>query len=99
MVCLASVSRAAIVRRMPSSGTSTKSRSAYIFITVSAEAPVGIAAEASAQRTVVHERTVVRHTDNRPGYRRHAVRTRQVCRNVYRNHHRQRVCRTVRTRR
>jgi hypothetical protein len=24
------------------------------------------------------------------------VRTRQVCRNVYRNHHRQRVCRTVR---
>lgn len=58
-------------------------------------APVGIAAEASAQRTVVHERTVVRHTDNRPGYR-HRVRTRQVCRNVYRNHHRQRVCRTVR---
>ncbi|RYY05230.1 MAG: hypothetical protein EON55_27850 [Alphaproteobacteria bacterium] len=53
-------------------------------------APVGIAAEASAQRTVV------RHNDNRPGYRRHAVRTRQVCRNVYRNHHRQRVCRTVR---
>ena len=59
-------------------------------------APVGIAAEASAQRTVVHERTVVRHNANRPGYRRHAVRTRQVCRNVYRNHHRQRVCRTVR---
>ncbi|MGA1797517.1 hypothetical protein VH567_01900 [Sphingomonas sp. 4RDLI-65] len=62
-------------------------------------APVGIAAEASAQRTVVHERTVVRHNDNRPGYRRHAVRTRQVCRNVYRNHHRQRVCRTVRVNR
>ena len=59
-------------------------------------APVGIAAEASAQRTVVHERTVVRHTDRRPGYGRHAVRTRQVCRNVVRNHHRQRVCRTVR---
>ncbi len=59
-------------------------------------APVGIAAEASAQRTVVHERTVVRHDDRRPGYRRHTVRTRQVCRNVYRNHHRQRVCRTVR---
>ena len=67
-------------------------------------APVGIAAEASAQRTVVHERTVVRHNDRRPGYRRPAyrrpvVRTRQVCRNVYRNHHRQRVCRTVRVRR
>lgn len=59
-------------------------------------APVGIAAEASAQRTVVHERTVVRHTDRRPGYRRHVVRTRQVCRNVWRNHHRQRICRTVR---
>ena len=62
-------------------------------------APVGIAAEASAQRTVVHERTVVRHNDRRPGYGRHAVRTRQVCRSVYRNHHRQRVCRTVRVNR
>ncbi|MEG8025009.1 hypothetical protein QP162_12350 [Sphingomonas aurantiaca] len=62
-------------------------------------APVGIAAEASAQRTVVHERTVVRHSDRRPGYGRHAVRTRQVCRNVVRNHHRQRVCRTVRVNR
>ena len=59
-------------------------------------APVGIAAEASAQRTVVHERTVVRHNGNRPHVR-HRVRTRQVCRNVYRNHHRQRVCRTVRS--
>jgi hypothetical protein len=62
-------------------------------------APVGIAAEASAQRTVVHERTVGRHSDRRPGYGRHAVRTRQVCRNVVRNHHRQRVCRTVRVNR
>jgi hypothetical protein len=65
-------------------------------------APVGIAAEASAQRTVVHERTVVRHdvrqNDRRPGYG-HRARTRQVCRNVYRNHHRQRVCRTVRVNR
>lgn len=59
---------------------------------------VGFAAEASAQRTVVHERTVVRHNDNRPGVR-HRTRTRQVCRNVVRNHHRQRVCRTVRVNR
>lgn len=61
-------------------------------------APVGFAAEASAQRTVVHERTVVRHNDNRSGVR-HRTRTRQVCRNVVRNHHRQRVCRTVRVNR
>ena len=58
-------------------------------------APAGIVAEASAQRTVIQERTVVRHTDRRPGYRRN-VRTKRVCRNVYRNNHRQRVCRTVR---
>ncbi len=58
-------------------------------------APVGFVADASAQRTVVHERTVVRHNDRRPGYR-HRVRTRQVCRTIYRHGHRQRVCRTVR---
>lgn len=57
-------------------------------------APVGFVAEASAQRTVVHERTVVRHNGG-PGYR-HRVRTRRVCRTVYRHHQRQRVCRTVR---
>ncbi len=60
-------------------------------------APVGIAAEASAQRTVVHERTVVRH--NGGGYGRHRVTTRRVCNNVWRHGHRQRVCRTVRIRR
>lgn len=59
-------------------------------------APVGIAAEASAQRTVVHERTVVRHNG---GYARHRVTTRRVCR-VERHHgRRDRVCRTVRIRR
>jgi uncharacterized protein YcfJ len=58
-------------------------------------APAAMMAQASAQRTVVHERTVVRHNDSRPGIR-HRTRTRQVCRNVVRNHHRQRVCRTVR---
>jgi hypothetical protein len=63
---------------------------------LTALAPVGIAAEASAQRTVVTERTVVRHSDNRPGSGHHRVRTRQVCKNVWRHGHRQRVCRTVR---
>jgi hypothetical protein len=67
------------------------------LVALTALAPVGIAAEASAQHTVVRERTVVRHNDNRPGYGNHRVRTRQVCKNVWRNHHRQRVCRTVRT--
>ena len=65
------------------------------LVAITGLAPVGFVSEASAQRTVVHERTVVRHNDGRPGYR-HRARTRQVCRNVYRNHHRQRVCRTVR---
>ncbi len=68
---------------------------AAALVALTGLAPAGIAAEASAQRTVVHERTVVRHTDRRPGYR-HNVRTKRVCRNVYRNNHRQRVCRTVR---
>ena len=59
-------------------------------------ASVGVATEASAQRTVVHERTVVRHNG---GYNRHRVTTRRVCKNVWRHGHRQRVCRTVRVRR
>lgn len=48
---------------------------------------VPVAAE--AQRTVVHERTVVRHD------RGHHV-VRRVCTNTWRHHHRVRTCRTVR---
>jgi hypothetical protein len=56
--------------------------------------PIAIATPAAAQRTVVHERTVVRH-DRGPGYRRDAQ-TRRVCTVERRHGHRQRVCRTVR---
>lgn len=57
-------------------------------------APASIAAPAAAQRTVVHERTVVRH-----GPAHHdRWRTRKVCTNQWRHHHRVRVCRTVRQR-
>ena len=54
-------------------------------------APAAITAPASAQRTVVHERTVVRHEG--PSRR---WRTRQVCHNERRHGHRVRICRTVR---
>ena len=54
----------------------------------------GLVAPAAAQRTVVTERTVVRHDG--PDYRHHA-RTRQVCRWERRHHQRVRVCRTVRS--
>lgn len=62
---------------------------------VGAAAPVALAVPAAAQRTVVHERTVVRHG---PGYRpaRHRVVTRRVCTNRFHNGRRHRVCRTVR---
>lgn len=53
----------------------------------------GVAAPAAAQRTVVTERTVVRHDG--PDYR-HRARTRQVCHWEWRHHRRVRVCRTVR---
>ena len=52
----------------------------------------GLVAPAAAQRTVVHERTVVR---NGPVHRWHK---RKVCRVEYRHHRRVRVCRTVRYR-
>ncbi|WP_267396026.1 hypothetical protein [Sphingomonas sp. GC_Shp_1] len=56
-------------------------------------APIAIApAAAQEHRTVVHERTVVRH-DERRGYN-HRART--VCDWKWRNHHRVKVCRTVR---
>lgn len=58
-------------------------------------APVAIATPAAAQhRTVVHERTVVRH-DNR-GYHHRRTYTRRVCRREWHHGHRERVCRTVR---
>jgi hypothetical protein len=50
----------------------------------------GMVAPAAAQRTVVHERTVVRG----PGP--HRLHSRRVCRTTYRHHHRVRTCRTVR---
>lgn len=56
-------------------------------------APIAPAAAQHHVRTVVHERTVVRH--DRPRYRHRAHRPRQVCTWKYRNHHRVRVCRTV----
>ena len=52
----------------------------------------GLVAPAAAQRTVVTERTVVRHG---PAIRH---RTRKVCHVQWRHHHRVRVCRTVRYR-
>ncbi|MBM6578425.1 MAG: hypothetical protein EOP67_70310 [Sphingomonas sp.] len=67
-----------------------------------AAAPVAATAPLSAaawepQRTIVHERTVVRRG---PGYGRHGyrdrVRTRRVCTNRWRHGERVRVCRTVR---
>lgn len=55
-------------------------------------APMAIATPAAAQeRTIIRERTVVRHEG--PRYRH---RTRTVCRTVYRHHHRERICRQVR---
>jgi Ni/Co efflux regulator RcnB len=64
---------------------------------VSAPAPLAAAAAWEPQRTVVHERTVVRRG---PGYGRHGyrnrVRTRRVCTNRWRHGERVRVCRTVR---
>ena len=54
----------------------------------------GVAAPVAAQRTVVTERTVVRHDG--PDYRHHA-RTRQVCHWERRHHQRVRICRTVRS--
>lgn len=59
-------------------------------------APVAIATPAAAQRTVVTERTVIRHEENRRWHGRDRWRT--VCRTVYRHGHRDRVCRQVRFR-
>lgn len=52
-------------------------------------------AMAAPVRTVTTTHTIVRHVDN--GHRR-SPRTRQVCTYQTRNHHRVRVCRTVRAR-
>ncbi len=60
------------------------------LVAITGIAPVMVA-PAAAQRTVVTERTVVRHDG--PRYRN---RVRTVCTWKYRNHHRVRVCRTVR---
>lgn len=59
-------------------------------------APAALTTAASAQRTVVTERTVV-HTV-RHDNRRNRWHTRRVCRNQWRHHHRVRICRTVRYR-
>ena len=75
------------------------------MIALTGLAPASITAQASAQRVVVHERTVVRG----PGAGAHArplpprahrvrYRNRRVCSYRYRHHHRVRVCRTVRYR-
>lgn len=58
--------------------------------------PIALAAPAAAQRTVVHERTVVRHAGPRYRPARHRVVTRRVCSNRYYHGRRHRVCRTVR---
>ena len=52
----------------------------------------GLATPAAAQRTVVHERTVVR------GPVRHRWHTRRVCRTYWHHHRRVRTCRNVRYR-
>ncbi|WP_156361879.1 hypothetical protein [Sphingomonas sp. Leaf343] len=69
---------------------------------VAAPAPLAAVAAWEPQRTVVHERTVVRRGPGygrpgygRPGYR-NRVRTRRVCTNRWRHGERVRVCRTVR---
>ncbi|KQU62293.1 hypothetical protein ASG67_04130 [Sphingomonas sp. Leaf339] len=56
-------------------------------------------APAAAQRTVVHDRTVVRHDGGRHYRGRDRVRTRRVCTNRWRDGRRVQVCRTVRVRR
>lgn len=66
------------------------------LVAITGFAPTALVGEASAQRTVVHSRTVVHH--GRPAYR-HRTYTRRVCNNVWRHGHRTRVCRTVRYRR
>ena len=58
-------------------------------------APAALTAPASAQRTVVTERTVVHTVRHDTGRRWH---TRKVCRNQWRHGNRVRVCRTVRYR-
>jgi len=55
-------------------------------------APIAPAA-AQHTRTVVTERTVVRHDG--PRYRHRAHRPRQVCTWKYRHHNRVRICRTI----
>ncbi|MGR6328214.1 hypothetical protein ACU5AX_04035 [Sphingomonas sp. XXL09] len=74
------------------------------WLTAAAVAVAGItpfaATPAAAQRTVVTERTVVRHDERRwhndgPRWRHHA-RSRRVCETQWRHHHRARVCRIVR---
>ena len=61
--------------------------------------PIALATPAAAQRTVVHERTVVRHDGGRHYRGRDRVRTRRVCTNRWRDGRRVQVCRTVRVRR
>lgn len=67
------------------------------LVAITGLAPTALVGEASAQRTVVHKKTVVYH--GRPAYNHHRTYTRRVCNNVWRHGHRQRVCRTVRYRR
>jgi hypothetical protein len=62
-------------------------------IALGAFAPLAPAAAQTHVRTVVHERTVVRHGG--PRYRHRAHRPQRVCTWKYRHHHRVRVCRTV----
>ena len=58
-------------------------------------APAALTSEASAQHTIVRHRTVIRTVRHDHGHR---WRTRRVCRNQWRHHHRVRVCHTVRYR-
>jgi len=60
-------------------------------------APAALTTSASAQRTVVTERTVVHTERHDRGYRSGPRwRTRKVCHNERRHGHRVRICRTVR---
>jgi hypothetical protein len=64
------------------------------LIGAAALTPLPAAAAGSGQR-VVHERTEVRHVTTN---RHNRWRWKTVCRTKWRNHHRTRVCRKVRTR-
>lgn len=67
-----------------------------LSLAAAAALSLGMMAPATAE-VVVHQRTIVTHSvQTHPANAHHVRENHTVCKNVWRNHHRHHVCRTVR---